>query len=418
LAGRSYLLVDNVDDFRSELLSGEYQQYLLLSERQSLDHFTAKLLREAVNRGEGLVLAGGKAPTTEPLWETLGVKLFKDKGNRRKGWGHHHHSSPKATVLFADGIQLLETPLATASENYFGLDRDLPYVMLDNASLAATFLNPKTKQETNAHGGYQHYNKYRPRLPQDIPSITYTQYGEGKAVFMAYDLLAEATQQGGDVVDNVQANILLSSLAYTMPDTLPQRVNGVVPVVLTLSNQGNATPITATIMWPAGSQPVDTIPSNGSLEETRITWVESLTTNESVALTSWAIPTYINGQATLSATVDIGEIATYQTLALTLNAVSIETAQSIIDDLGELIHQTSNRHHKRSLKKARHWLSKAAYFYNKQNYEKYHKKHHKKYHDKALSLLLYATNELKAVTTPEAITMRLRVDELLWQWGQ
>jgi hypothetical protein len=73
---------------------------------------------------------------------------------------------------------------------------------------------------------------------------------------------------------------------------------------------------------------------------------------------------------------------------------------------------------RRSIKKARHWLSKAEYFYNKQNYEKYHKKHHKKYHDKALSLLLYATNELKAVTTPEAITMRLRVDELLWQWGQ
>jgi len=35
-----------------------------------------------------------------------------------------------------------------------------------------------------------------------------------------------------------------SSLMYTTPDRLAQRVNGVVPVVLTLSNQGNTTPIT------------------------------------------------------------------------------------------------------------------------------------------------------------------------------
>jgi hypothetical protein len=209
LNDRSYMVVDNIDDFRNELLSGEYQQYLLLSERQSLDHFTAKLLREAVNRGEGLVFAGGKAPTTDSLWEILGIAPFKDKHHHKKGWGHHHGST-KVTMLSADGIQLVETPLATASENYFSLDRELPYITLDNANFAATLLSPKVKQDNNAYGGYQPYSKYRPRLPQDIPSITYTQYGEGKAVFMAYDVLAEATQQGGDTVDNVQANILLS----------------------------------------------------------------------------------------------------------------------------------------------------------------------------------------------------------------
>ncbi len=72
LADRSYTQVSNLEDFKRELLSGQYQQYLLLSEHLVLDSVTASLLREAVHRGDGLVFASGRAPIDSSIAELLG----------------------------------------------------------------------------------------------------------------------------------------------------------------------------------------------------------------------------------------------------------------------------------------------------------------------------------------------------------
>lgn len=74
LADRSYTRVDSLDAFKTALLSGQYQQYLLLSEHQLLDRVTAYLLLEAVNRGEGVVFASGRVPVEGALAEMLSLE--------------------------------------------------------------------------------------------------------------------------------------------------------------------------------------------------------------------------------------------------------------------------------------------------------------------------------------------------------
>lgn len=409
LAERSYVLVDNIYDFKAELLSGQYQQYLLLHERQSLDHITAKLLREAINRGEGIVFAGGRAPASQPLWEALGIRPAKThhkhgywQGNWN-GWGHH--SSGKSRQLQAEGIQLLETPLATASDVYFGLDRSLSHIDIEQANLAGILISPEAKHKSSHGAGYKKH--HHQSALQHVPGATYGDYGRGKAVFIGYDLLAEITQAGLDS-SNPHVNLLQNSLVYTTPDALPQREGGVVSVQITLDNEGNGTPVTVTLQWPADSQLIDSYPL-ADTEQTTFTWAAPLAVDEDAIFTGWAIPRYIEGNAEVIATIDIGEVATdqpYQQRELTLESVPAENVQAIQQALATLISQSVNHHQKHRFKKAKHWLYKAAHFYQKGRGEK------------ALSLLLYATNELVHIDTQEAIDVRLRVDELLWQWGQ
>lgn len=437
LADRAYTLVDNTDDFEAELLSGQYQQYLLLSERQSLDHFTAKLLREAVNRGEGLVLASGRAPKAEPLWEALSIALLK-RHHKGKGWGdddddkYYRHSPHKYRQLQADGVRFIESPIATAEDVLFGLERALPFIALDQATLAGSFLNPEVIKGKSYHHGkgwryreddnnkdddkddnYRGHHNHHSPLPQDVPAVTIADYGQGKAVFIGYDVLAEITHLGLDASVNQYVDLLLNSLNYTAPITLPQRLGSVVPVQLTLENLGSETPVTATLLWPLGSQLLDSVPA-AATENELATWVFDLATDQTVALTSWAIPEYssltgTDANALVVAEVFIGDDTTqdpYQRLELTVQASEVESIDLIKQDLVALIDTETNRHHKKQLKKAQHWLKKAAHFYDKGKFEK------------ALTKLLYATNHLKAVDTLDVVALRLRVDELLWKWGQ
>lgn len=437
LAGRAYTLVDNTDDFEMELLSGQYQQYLLLSERQSLDHFTAKFLREAVNRGEGLVLASGRAPKAEPLWEALSIASPK-RHHKGKGWDDDDDYDDRHSAysyrypyrqLQAEGVRLLESPIATAEDVLFGLERPLPYVALDQATLAGSFLNPeviKGKHKHHYDKGWRyreddddkdddkddddyrgHHNHHNP-LPQDVPAVTLADYGQGKAIFIGYDVLAEITHLGLDASVNQHADLLINSLNFTAPTTLPQRPGSVVPVQLTLENLGSETPVTATLLWPLGSQLLDSVPA-ATTENELATWALDLATNQSSTLTSWAIPEYVDNSALVVAEVFIGNDTTqdpYQRLELTLQPSDVESLEVIKQDLVALIDAETNRYHKRQLKKALHWLKKAEHFYDKGRLEK------------VFTKLLYATNHLKAVDTSDLVALRLRVDELLWQWGQ
>jgi len=404
LVDRVYTLVDNTDDFETEFLSGQYQQYLLLSEHQSLDHFTAKLLREAVNRGEGLVLASGRAPNAEPLWEALSIAPHNGKGRGEDK--DYRYSTQRYRQLQAEGVRLGESPFTEADDVLFGLERSLSYVAMDQATLAATFLSPEV---VNGKHKYHHQNS----LPEeDVPAVTLATYGQGKAIFIGYDVLAETTYLGLDTSVNQHAGLLVNSLNYTALTTLPQRLGSVVPVQLTLENLGSETSITATMQWSLGSQLLESVPV-ATNEDELATWTLDLATDQRSTLTSWAIPGYsgltgTDNSALVVAEIFIGDDTTkeaYERLELVLHASEWESLEEVKRDLLVFINSETNRHRKKQLKQALYWLKKAEHFYDKGKF------------DLALTKLLYATSHLKAVDTPDVIALRLRVDELLWQWG-
>lgn len=426
LADRAYILVDTNDAFKTELLSGQYQQYLLLSGFQNLDKSTATKLREAVYCGEGLVFAGGHTPKYKALWETLGLKESKYKG---KGKGKNRYDYKKYDQLQAEGVRLLESPIAFAEDVTFGLNRTLPFIDLDQANIAGNFLNPETEasskdcydkskgKKSKINGKYKkgkgkkgkdkYDDQYCSPVPKNEPAVTYTDYGKGNAVFVGYDLLAEATHLGLEAAVNPHADLLINSLNYTEPEALELHPESVVPVQLSLQNLGGETSVTATMQWPWGSQLIDSVPLTNYEDETAI-WMANLDAGQTSLFTSWAIPKYSDGTAMVSAEIYLGEDTTqapYQVLELSLQATQAESLESIIGGLILLIESEADYYERKQLEKVLYLLEKAAYYRDKGK------------HEKALDRLLDATDYLKKVESPEAAELRLRVDELLLQWG-
>ncbi len=65
----------DADAFARELRSGMYSTYAILSEQIKLNKLVQKKIREAVFRGEGLLLAGSHDNRNHAVFDALGVKL-------------------------------------------------------------------------------------------------------------------------------------------------------------------------------------------------------------------------------------------------------------------------------------------------------------------------------------------------------
>jgi len=72
--GYATTFVDSANAFGSSVRSGAYQLYLLLATQVTPDATTQRLLREAVHRGEGLLVANGAAALPEVLAQITGLK--------------------------------------------------------------------------------------------------------------------------------------------------------------------------------------------------------------------------------------------------------------------------------------------------------------------------------------------------------
>ena len=180
------------------------------------------------------------------------------------------------------------------------------------------------------------------------------------------------------------------------------------PVQLTLENLGVETPVTATLLWPLGSQLLDSIPA-ATVENELTTWTFDLAANQQSVLTSWAIPDYVDSSTLVVAELFIGDDTTqdpYQHLELTLQALAAEDLSAVKQALLNLIDVETDLTDKGELQQALDSLEEAERLYNEGNAES------------ALPLLLNAATHLSTVDNSDVIELRLRVDAILWQWGQ
>ncbi|MEJ2453891.1 MAG: carboxypeptidase regulatory-like domain-containing protein [Candidatus Thiodiazotropha sp.] len=239
-SGWSYTIVTDKEAFKQELRSGAYSTYLLLSERVKLDEKTQKELREAVYRGEGLLVAGGHDHRQGRLDQALGIR-FMGKHNR------------------ATGIVLSESELHSAATASFSLPDKKPRVRTDGAIVNGVFMSNAVQTQE--------------------PAVTTFDYGLGRSAYVGYDLLAEAALTESH--QSIHAQLILAGLNYVDYSPEVPLAGQAYPLRLSLTNQGIATPGRARIALP---EDVLVIDSGGAMltDPTTLIWPFDLGLDETL----------------------------------------------------------------------------------------------------------------------------------------
>lgn len=244
-AGWSVTLVTNATDFQTQFETQGYEVYVILSEAVKLPTALQDELVQAVNNGEGLIVAGNHDDRNSKLDTALGV-----------------HTTGKS--LSATGLSLDSGSLdATGGQVSFPVDAEPASVNKVSATPVGEFLlsNGNT-----------------------APAVfTYT-YGSGKTIYMPFDLALEEAAAGNNSLFD---QLMLDSLAYVHPATLTPYTGSVLPIVLTLDNEGIPTPGRALVTLPPGVTVID--PNGATVNGNTLTWTFDLTSKgEILPLTFWA----------------------------------------------------------------------------------------------------------------------------------
>jgi hypothetical protein len=378
LETHAHTLVDSTNSFRQQLYAGQHHQYLLLADRIPLDHWTAKYLREAVNRGEGVIHASGDRPRPLLLTTALGLKPGHGPGHKV----HRPHT-----------ITLLDSALAQAGELPLLLRRPVPATRLHGADLAGYF---KASTHHGRHGGYYHGGHPKDR---NTPALTSHEYGDGQAVFLAFDWLAEMTAldlagEGQGPMDGLMER----ALEHTAPASLSAVAGEPVPLRLMVENTGPALTVTVGLNWNNGGELLDVVPGMEGGHQ----WRFALEAGEARTLQAW-IGSDPDDDSVLIEAVFEGEdpsgnqVTASKQLHLDLAQQTTSLAQ-VYQKVGTAYWQTP---WDIALKKALLDLGSAKHASRKGK------------DDKALRFALKATSSLAASHHPDASALRLELDRAI-----
>jgi hypothetical protein len=360
-AGWTYTVVTDGDAFAGELRSGGYTTYLLLSEQVQLAVGVEEELREAVFRGEGLVVAGGHDQRNSRFEDALGVKVI----------GKHSN---------ATGVTLPASVLDTGFTTDFIFGEHTLRLESVGATVAGSF--------DFAAGS---------TVPAETAAVLTRDYGAGKSVMAGFDLLAEATGAGAG---SPFAQLLLNALAYVHPAGVTPYPGTVIPLGLTLNNLGIATPGEAVLTLPTGVTVVDggaaTTQPDGTLD-----WVFGLTEGEVATLVLWVRLPDTSATLDFTATVLTGtapDLVVHTTAELAVVMQPLATLSAALGQLAPVAADNSRdngyRQAEDSLNRAQDWLDGAN-------------------DGKALQELLKAADNLLGIDEADAAAIRLQVDQVI-----
>lgn len=374
-AGWTYTIVDTGTSFARELKSGAYSAYGLFSEHVKLSQTTQKALREAVFRGEGLLLAGSHDNRNQKLNEALGLKRIGTL-------------STATRVTLPAGILGVEGTTDLLTGDRINRIKRLTAQSLATYELSAYGNDTRCddeddERETNECDG-RHPDTY-------IDAITFNPYGSGKAIFAGFDLLAQATKEGAT---GISARTLLGALGASHPTPIASSLGRVLPIDLKLTNRGIATTATVTIAVPNGAT-VDNA-GGGTVTAASTGTTLSFTVNlgigeEQTLRFGLKLP---NSEAIVNLRAGItagNRLITETDLAITVTAIVA------IDDLVQQAQTLASQYsvYRHTLNAAQNDLDKAAKARSL---------------DKAIDYALKATDNLLGITEPEIVTLRQRID--------
>ena len=281
-SGWSYRIVTEEEDFEREMNSGAYNLYALLGQHERPDERTRKALREAVFRGDGLLVATGD-DEGDNLEEALGVKLA----------GEIPHTS---------AVEVFDPTLGVTGTASFALAEEGVRAKLAGAQ---------------AIGRFQGVGS-----PFNVAVSTY-QYGHGKSVHIGYRALAEATVAGSG---SLHANLLKNGLEYITPTFTHVRAQEVVPLHLVLTNRGVATAGQVKLTLPAGVTLVD-----GGMAQVAgnvLSWSFNLALAQQLTFDAWVRLPSVTGPVAFDALIQTGTTGAfvdYTHATLTLNTAALAT---------------------------------------------------------------------------------------------
>ncbi len=349
-AGWSYSIATDADTFTRELRSGGYVAYLLLSETVKLAETVQQELREAVNRGEGLLEAGGHDQRQGRIDEALGLK-FNGKYPRMTG----------ISIDVAGFTPVGQIPLQLT-------DKTLNFT-LDGATALGRFIQDGL-------------------VTPDL-SLAERHYGLGRTFHAGYDLLAEALLSG---TDSSHGQLLLNALSRIHPDPLVPYAQSVYPLAVKLVNTGIATPGRVVLNLPANIAVIDA--GSATRTNNQLIWHFDLAKNASADYTVWVKLPEV--PITLNATVESGSGSNYKIqkeLTLDVETLSANDLQAALDTITPLTINT--------YKQARSYLQQAETQRLAGNWPA------------TLEALRSAADRLSAIDTVMAAQIRLSTDRAL-----
>lgn len=410
-AGWSYTIVDNQYDFSRELRSGGYTVYALLSEDVKLDNTTLQELREAVFRGEGLLVAGVHDERNSVIDETLGVKptgKTSAAGIEVLDTGFH---SP-VEINFNERRQVLKARLEGAEvyARFTGYDKDRDddrkYRRDDDRDHQHDKHSKGYDNDDSRHDREDHYDhsedhwkdggKDRDHADTNI-AMAGNAYGEGRTVYAGFDLLREAVIHEA-APDNLFKELLLHTLDTVHPETITPVSGDVLPLRLTVQNMGIAAPGRAVITLPPGSIVLDSGEAD-AIGEDQLVWSFNLTEGGTADITVYVLPPYADFAPQLfEALIQTGQapdFIDYDTVELSVTPAAVPEIDALLSDIEALQHVDY------SIKQAAHHLSDAQRHFDRHRYEQ------------ALAELLKATDKLMQSRHAQAGDIRLQVDVLI-----
>lgn len=345
-AGWSYTIVTDADAFVRELRSGGYQVYLLQSEQVKLPETAQKELREAVYRGQGLVVAGDHDERNHDVHDALGTRL-------------------KGKVNHAEGLELSDNTLTAAGQVFFGDPRQaLRFRSVDNEVVGRL-------------------------LTKGQPAVTRYAYGEGRSVLIGIDLLAEAAQREDS--EALLGRLLLGALEDVHPEELEPIEATPYPIHIKLANEGITTPGQVVFPVPDGTGVVE---APGALvADGQVTWTFDLAEAGQETFPIWLELPGVPGPIEVAAVVQTGtepDLEEYERIAYTVDVVpggSLDVALSRCEALRR----------DKTVKKVCRDLDAAKAAYNRQDL------------DRAVFKLTKATDRLQGEIGDDLVNLRLEI---------
>jgi len=385
-AGWAYTITETAADFARELHTGGYSLYALFAEQEKLDETTQKELREAVFRGEGLLIGGPHDNRHNELAEPLGLKLI-------------------GAVSAADGVIVPDGSLGTGGAiNLIAKDRALRLKRLTAEALAGYRLGAPGSSDAGSTPDCQALtSNAQPAASTDecggnpanyLDAITLNAYGAGASILAGFDWLATATRDGAS---GFAATLLLAALDEIAPLGDPHGVGAVVAVELLLQNRGVATEATATMVLPAGVSLVEALDAE-ILPPATVQWTVNLAADEEKTLTAWLRLPDTAQTVSLAATL-AAQSYTTTTDPLVVTVAEPQSLVSLAASLDAIL--ATNPPEAQALNPAAQQLKQAL---------------SRNQLDQAVKDVLKATDSMLGLTNPAVIALRGELDQWL-RWA-
>ncbi len=189
-----FKMTTDKDEFQKEFRSGVYNMAAIIDQDTPFDAAFLREMREAVNRGMGLLVSGWENTTPPILEDVLGIEFkgsLSSSDAERTIYLYQSPVSPEES-LTAKG-KILKTSLTTGT-------------------LAGIVKGEEASIRADAN-----------KTIEDLPAVVFNTYGKGRAVFLSYDIVESALNRNMAEY----AWMLKNSMNYLLPQEVKPEAAGI-----------------------------------------------------------------------------------------------------------------------------------------------------------------------------------------------